>query len=332
MSQEKKVFGTPNEFPPLEISGKTRVKSLKEQFKASYYGLTLRVYTLDGNIAADTQMLAEVRAGAKVTEATAHVNKAAKVFHIPEFFKRELGLIVDVFSVNDTELPDKKITLKDAAEVKSGAAAPKPKAEKVEAAPKPKAEKAAPPPPAEPKPKAEKAPAAPPPPPPAPPKPKADVLKDGTVYNKDGIEMVYVEGKDDIKGFYIGKYPVTQPQYQKIMGKNPSNFKGEKLPVENVNWYDAQEFLELLSDATGKKYRLPTIAEWVLAARGGKNGSNLEYSSSNTINLAAWWKDNSDGRTHPVGEKKANGLGIHDMCGNVWEWCATNGKEIFVRQ
>jgi len=308
---EKSVFGTPSNIPPLEISGNMKVKSLREQFK-SVFGLALRVYKADGTAADDSATLASIRAGAKATEATAHLRQSSKVSSVPVFFKRELGLVVDVFSADDTELPDKDATLKAAAEGQSEPAASKPvKSKEPAPAAEPKKEKA------EPKPKAEKAPA----PPAEPPKPKADALIDGATYNKDGIELVYVEGKDDIKGFYIGKYPVTQPQYQKIMGKNPSNWKGENLPVEQVSWHDAQEFLELLSDASGKKYRLPTEKEWEFAARGGKNGSGFEYSGSNTINIAAWWKENSGGRTQPVGTKKANELGLHDMCGNVLEWC-----------
>ena len=121
--------------------------------------------------------------------------------------------------------------------------------------------------------------------------------------------------------YYMGKYEVTQALWQAVMGNNPSNFKGDNLPVEQVSWDDCQEFISKLNLITGKTFRLPTEAEWEYAARGGNKSRGYQYSGSNNLSDVAWYKDNSGEKTHAVGTKQPNELGIYDMSGNVLEWC-----------
>ena len=121
--------------------------------------------------------------------------------------------------------------------------------------------------------------------------------------------------------YYIGKYEVTQALWQTVMGNNPSKFKGDNLPVEQVSWDDCQEFISKLNRITGKTFRLPTEAEWEYAARGGNKSRGYQYSGSNNLSDVAWFWDNSGSKTHAVGTKQPYELGIYDMSGNVWEWC-----------
>lgn len=122
--------------------------------------------------------------------------------------------------------------------------------------------------------------------------------------------------------FYIGRYEVTQAQWTYIMGDNPSVFKGDDRPVENVSWHDVQEFIVRLNGQSAHKYRLPTEAEWEYAARGGAYGKKYQYSGGQRCDEAGWCRRNAGGATHNVGAKQPNELGIYDMCGNVWEWCS----------
>lgn len=124
-----------------------------------------------------------------------------------------------------------------------------------------------------------------------------------------------------INSFYIGRFEVTQRQWQIIMGENPAYNKCSECPVEDIESY-VEDFIEALNSLTGKNYRLPTEAEWEYAARGGRKSKGYKYSGSNNIDDVGWCSGNSRGVTHPVGYLEPNELGIYDMSGNVWEPCS----------
>lgn len=149
--------------------------------------------------------------------------------------------------------------------------------------------------------------------------------------NSDGINYDVNAAVDEspvhyvsLDDFYIGETEVTQELWYVVMGNNPSDFKSPKRPVENVSFYDCQEFIKQLNELTGLVFKLPTEAQWEYAARGGKNTNNFIYSGSDAIDDVAWYYGNLNSSammTQIVGTKMANELGIYDMTGNLYEWC-----------
>ena len=134
-----------------------------------------------------------------------------------------------------------------------------------------------------------------------------------------------------VSSFLMGKYEVTQEQWQAVMGNLPSKTQISALPVENISWDESQEFVKKLSQKTGKRYRLPTEAEWEYAARGGNENDYPFGPSQNEFGQYAWFKGNSDNKSHPVGEKLPNNFGLYDIFGNVWEWTQDCWNPNYVR-
>ncbi len=175
------------------------------------------------------------------------------------------------------------------------------------------------------------------------------------IKTSSGVEMVLIpggwfimgdkEGEVDekpphkvyISSFYMDKYPVTQEEYEKVMGENPSKWIGKRKPVEQVTWFDAVRYCNARSKLEGLQpcydtktwkcnfeangYRLPTEAEWEYACRAGSTTKYFFGNDPNKLKYFAWYKENSNGKTHPVGQKLPNRWGLYDMYGNVFEWC-----------
>ncbi|MBQ2375778.1 MAG: SUMF1/EgtB/PvdO family nonheme iron enzyme [Bacteroidales bacterium] len=141
------------------------------------------------------------------------------------------------------------------------------------------------------------------------------------VFVKGGTFLMGNETEKTVEDYYICETAVTQALWIAVMGNNPSWYEGDDFPVENISWNDASEFVKRLSDMTGKTFRLPSEAEWEFAARGGIHSKGYQYSGSDDIENVAWYKENSQRKTHSVKTKLPNELGLYDMSGNVYEWC-----------
>ncbi len=162
---------------------------------------------------------------------------------------------------------------------------------------------------------------------------EAEVKRLNHEYSIDLSNRELPQHRVTLQEYYLGKYPLTQEQYQAVMGNNPSCFQDNpKNPVENVSWNDAKAFCQKVYEKTGQKVRLPTEAEWEYGCRAGTQTRYYFDNNENILGNYCWYCNNSNAKTHPVGQKKPNAWGLYDIHGNVWEWCEDSGHSSYTEK